>query len=198
MEMTSRFWHRVLTLVTLLVIPSVASAQTQPPAYVVPYQGYSLWMDTTEPGTQLSLYSREAKVDHTPPLVTCSVPPCQVYVAPGSYKIRVTETERTFGGVRRIDVRSNTRVTLDPDARSKRGTGLALGILGSIAVMVGGALVMSSVDLMGERRDDERDPARSNRAAVGGLMFLGGAIATPIGWVMFGSSFKPDAQIESD
>lgn len=199
--MSCIFWRGV-AVVVLGLCPSLARAQTQPtptpPAtgYVAPYPGVTLWMHSTEPGTQLWLYPREAKVDSAVPLFTCAAPPCQVQVAPARYKIRVSETEETFGGVRPVDVESHTRVTLTPDVRWKRGVGLGLGIAGTIAVMVGSVMLMSSGRLMGEERADDRESG--NQAAIGGLAFLGGAIATPIGWVMFGSSFKPDVEIERD
>ena len=43
--------------------------------------------------------------------------------------------------------------------------------------------------------DSECGRGDSSRSSSGVLLFLGGLTVTPIGWVMFGTSYKPEVEV---
>lgn len=80
-------------------------------------------------------------------------------------------------------------IDFDPDTSAKKNTGLVLGITGPIMMLAGVAT------LLGHPQDSKED--NETRMQVGGFLLLGGLAATPIGWVMFGTSFKPEYEIRT-
>ena len=81
-------------------------------------------------------------------------------------------------------------IQFDPDTRAKRSTGLTLGILGPIAMVAG--MVMVVIGSMPEGHDTDKGTLTTGIVAL-----LGGLTITPIGWVMFGTSFKPEYKVRS-
>jgi hypothetical protein len=123
---------------------------------------------------------------------------CQVLVSPGRYRLFVYETKDTVAGTRVVDIRGPTRLRVNPDTPTQRWTGLTMGIAGAILTVVGAGLFLSSSPDVGSEPREDRTQAQKDRGAIGGIMLLSGAVLTPIGWVMFGSSFKPDVEVERD
>jgi hypothetical protein len=95
----------------------------------------------------------------------------------------VRATDDTLAGGRVFELRQSTAIVVSPDHDSQRSGGLVLGIGGPVVTIVGAVLVLSSLC---------EGCGRSNNAGAGLLLMLGGIAVTPIGWVMFGRSFKPD------
>lgn len=115
---------------------------------------------------------------------------CRLFLYPGKYRIRITETDETLSGSRLIDVSQSMAIEFDPDTSAKKNAGLVLGITGPIMMIAGVAT------LLGHPNDYEREEDRT-RINVGAFLLLGGLAATPIGWVMFGTSFKPEYEIRT-
>lgn len=166
-----------------------------PPPYWVPFTGYAgvpLLVDltATEPGVTLQLFGERANPASAAPILVCSSPPCRVALHAGKYKLRVTETESTLAGTRSIELREPSVVTVDPDTTDHRSAGLAMGIAGPILAIVGLGLLLSS-----SCYDCEDSSSHEDTAALGALGLLGGLTITPIGWVMFGTSFKPEVEM---
>ena len=63
-----------------------------------------------------------------------------------------------------------------------------MGIVGPIAALVG-------VGMLASCGDSECGRGDSFRSSSGVLLFLGGLTVTPIGWVMFGTSYKPEVEV---
>jgi hypothetical protein len=127
------------------------------------------------------------------PILDC-VGRCRLLLLPGKYRIAVRETEDTLPGSRTIEVTGPATVRVDPDSASQRTAGLAMGIAGPILLVVGMAVVLG--ESCGHSCTEE-DHENGDGAALGGLALLGGLTLTPIGWVMFGKSFKPTVEVET-
>jgi hypothetical protein len=145
---------------------------------------------SSTPGIGFKVFFEKSKPARDAPLATCPGN-CRVFLHPGTYRFLVTETDRTLSGSRVIDVTGPMAIDFDPDTTTQRSSGLVMGIAGPIAMLVGFGLLIGD-DLHDEY--DERDEDETRRT-VGGLLLIGGLAATPIGWVMFGRSFKPEYEI---
>jgi hypothetical protein len=121
------------------------------------------------------------------PVAECSGR-CRLELVPGTYKVFVHETEDTLAGARKVDITGPTTVRVDPDSTSARSAGLAMGIVGSILLLVGATAVLANSCGHG------CDEGEKNGSPLGGLALLGGLVLTPVGWVTFGQSFKPDIE----
>jgi hypothetical protein len=142
---------------------------------------------TVEP-LLVELYNPSARPLVDPPIARCQVP-CRAHLPVGRYKMFVHETEGTLSGARIVDISGPSNVLVSPDARGQRTAGLGLGIGGTVAMIVGAVLVLSDLCVDGcSRYDDSSD----SRAGIGTALLLGGLVATPVGWVMFGKSFRPE------
>ncbi len=163
-----------------------------PPPWVpwpaVPTVEVDLTSSTPDVGFQV--YLEKAKPGRDAPIAVCPGN-CRVFLVPGTYRFVVTETKDTLSGSRMIDVTGPMAIDFDPDTTAQRTTGLVMGIAGPIAMLAGLGLVVG--DALDEEYD-ERDDDETGRS-VGGLLLIGGLAATPIGWVMFGKSFKPEYEI---
>ena len=84
-------------------------------------------------------------------------------------------------------------VTIDPPSIAGRYVGLGLGIAGTLAVMVGAALLIGGSPYM----DEPNEPGESDgrRPVAGGITLASGIVAAPIGWVMFGMNGGPAVDV---
>lgn len=200
---------RLVTVLSLsLVTTAVVSSAQEPPLAALPEPApelprlpaqeetrsantVTLELLSNTPGLAYEVYSITKKIGRDPADFFCETN-CQIQVVPGEYRIRVRETEFTLAGSRVIRINSPTSILFDPDTRAKRTTGLVLGIAGPVAMLVGVGLVMGAAP-------DPHDagPSKRNDAlAIGGVGVLAaGAAMTAAGWVMFGTSFKPEYEL---
>ena len=165
--------------------PSPEGHPPESPRRTVPVE-----LASEQPGASIELYVPSDRIGEDPPLVVCDQP-CVAHVAPGRYKVYITETDETLGGSRIINLGYPSRLVIDPDTHEHRSVGLGLGIAGPILVVVGIAAIFSTYDCY-DCPDRGRDSGEDTTIALGLLSMLGGFAATPIGWVMFGTSFKPE------
>jgi hypothetical protein len=169
---------------------SRASAQAAaPPAEIV------VTLSAEDKPLFVELYHPRAKVGTDPPIARCRTP-CFARLSPGRYRLFVHETEDTLSGGRIVDLDQSTAIVVSPDHDSQRSTGLALGIAGPVVTIVGAVLILSSL-CWGESDTTSTTGTQtcadhSNNVGPGIVLMLGGLAITPVGWVMFGKSFKPD------
>jgi hypothetical protein len=109
---------------------------------------------------------------------------CNLLLAPGRYMIKVTE-QSGKSSKEAVTITEPQRLALvSPDREAKYG-GLALGIAGTTLVGVSLLLALFSAD-------PQRSRDRDGSAYVVSAMATGvlGAVAAPIGWVMFAENRK--------
>ncbi|MCK6536851.1 MAG: hypothetical protein L6Q84_28115 [Polyangiaceae bacterium] len=176
----------------LLLAPAVARAQVPAPPpgwaprpYAVPPP---VDLVSTEPGVSLSVFPERARPDRDPPLFECPTPPCRIPLWPGRYQLRVSEGPETLEGTRGFETTGPAQVSVDPDTHAHRTAGLVMGIVGPIAALVGVGMLASCSGSECREGDDFLGSS-------GVLLFLGGLTVTPIGWVMFGTSYKPEVEV---
>jgi hypothetical protein len=141
---------------------------------------------------KLSLYAEDANTDSDRPFYVCESPPCRLLLWPGTYKVYAGGSDDTLSGARTLELSSSTRIVVDPDTKAHRTAGLTLGIAGPVLIFTGFVFLVSSIAI-----DSSQTSAQEDRATAGAFMLLGGVAITPIGWVMFGTSFKPEVETES-
>ncbi len=155
-------------------------------------------LESDVPNTPLALYHPEARIGRHQPYLVCNQP-CYAEIPAGRYKLHVLETENTRSGTTRVDLYGPAQVIVEPDDFQQMRVGLALGIIGPIAIAAGGLLLAVSVYC--SDYDYESD-GRSNGGggcgrgiAAGATIFVGGLVMTPVGWVMFARGLKPKARV---
>lgn len=117
---------------------------------------------------------------------------------PASYRVWVEETTDTLKGDRVITVNGPTRVTISPDPKSQRTIGLVLGITGPVFMVLGFVVFLSNITVYCDSSDTSTSCGSDVDPTLGLLMMLGGAAITPIGWVMFGKSMRPNMEVYSE
>lgn len=155
----------------------------------VPAYAVDLTSDT--PGVGYRVYQAKARPGRDAPYVSCPGP-CRVVLPRGEYRFVVTETDVTLSGSRMITINAPSTIQFDPDTRDKRSAGLTLGIAGPVVMLVGLVVALASSCNGG---CDGSSSSREHVAWTGIGMMAAGLTATPVGWVMFGTSFKPEYEV---
>jgi hypothetical protein len=156
-----------------------------------------VWLGTEDGETPfVEIYPDWASPGSVPPLARCRLP-CGFQMQRGRYRIRVLETPDTLDGERSVSIDGTSRLVITPRDRAKRTTGLVLGIGGAIAVVAGIALMIhGSSEANNNCNQSNCTYVWNTESTTGGILFLAGAIMTPIGWVMFGKSARPAIDVE--
>ena len=112
-----------------------------------------------------------------PPVARCTAY-CDFWAPPGKYTLFAHD--RSTGERKNLSLRikRSSRFEFEAGDDGARSTGLALGIAGSVSLLVGLVLILPA--MMSSSSDSERDGA-----TVGLGLLLAGAVATPIGWAMY-------------
>lgn len=110
-----------------------------------------------------------------------------MFVLPGHYRLHVAATSSTREGTSSVDIEHASRLDVSPRGYSGRWIGLGTAIVGMGALVGGVALFGSTGTNTGNQSD--------SRFLAGLVTFLGGATLTPIGWVVFGKSFRPSVRV---
>jgi hypothetical protein len=190
-----RAWAFAIVATVMLVLgsPRFAGAQPPPPPAVWTPPVLPVALHTSEPGMIVELYAPDQKPEREVPLVRCQTP-CLAQIAPGSYRVYVHASGDNLRGSRVINIEEPSHVTVTPSTEGDRGLGLGLGIGGIAAIGVGVVLLfVELIDSIGCIDSDCSDHA--NFAIPGLVLVVGGLVATPIGWVMFGKSFRPAVDV---
>jgi hypothetical protein len=142
----------------------------------------------------VDLYPGEARVGEGPPIARCEAP-CQAHLPRGRYRLYVHETASTESGSRVITIADASTLEVDPRSSSQRGQGLALGI-GGILMVAGGIVLLLASGPLYCVDTCKPTPVRHPDYAIDGLMLLiAGSAVSPIGWVVFGKSFRPAVDV---
>lgn len=175
-------------LIALLLAPPTRAEPSVPPASPVDpalARGVQLELRGSLPGLRLEV--QDPRSGHA--LAYCEGA-CRATIVPGRYRFFANATADTRAGGRDIDILAASRVLISPASQSRRSTGLTLGITGSALVLVGAVLFLSNPS------GGSSSELGTGDAAVAGLvMALTGAVLTPIGWAMFGTSHRPKVQV---
>jgi hypothetical protein len=180
-----------LAVAAIAVLPRSALGQAAPkpdpePEVAPPSAAVEVGFRSPQAGLEVEVIDSVLDV----PVGTC-IAPCRTRLLPGSYNLHVHETKSTVAGWRNVEIAEPSDVTIDPKSRGTRTTGLMLGIGGAVAVFAGALLFMTNVNL-----DEDNSRRKSGEAAWLGLgMMAAGGIATPIGWTIFGMSFRPGVDV---
>jgi hypothetical protein len=111
---------------------------------------------------------------------------CSLPLGPGRYMIRVTE-ESGKASQEAVTIIESQRLALQPPNRDAKYGGLALGIFGTTFASVGGVLTLACLAHHSCPDSNDRYPYLFPAVV---SMAIAGAIAAPIGWVIFGRNRK--------
>ena len=182
-------WHgtcvfgfvRNLLVASLLLAMQLASTQAlaEPPTFALHSRFFPVALEPSEMAAKVEV----ERIGEKGILGTC-IGACDLPLAPGRYMIKVTE-ESGKSSREAVTINEPQRLALvSPDREAKYG-GLALGIAGTS--LVGVSLLLA---LFSARPQGSRD--RDGSAYVVSAMATGvlGAVAAPIGWVIFAENRK--------
>jgi hypothetical protein len=173
--------------------PEPAVAMYQAPA--APAATVPVALHADRPGRLVDLYAPGSRPDRDVPVVRCRTP-CVAHVPPASYRVYIHAEADTLAGSRTVNLAGPSYVTVTPDEPTERWLGLGLGIGGVVAIPTG--LVLILVDALNDVACIGDEPCRdtTHLAVPGVLLLLAGLVATPVGWILFGQSFKPDVTVQ--
>ncbi len=137
-------------------------------------------LESAEPGVRVELHYRRADPENSEPILSC-IDTCSTHVPRGRYKFYVVGDDSFVSGSREVDIQDDVVLVIDPDTTEHRTIGLVLGVGGIISFGVGVSLLLNGAV-----------QANDSKAETGAWMLLGSLVAIPVGWVMFGTSFKPE------
>lgn len=146
----------------------------------------------------VAIFPEWATPGSMPPLARC-VTPCAFTVWQGRYRVAVAETPETFAGNRVVEIYGPSRLVVTPRDKGKRTLGMLLGIGGPVLI-VAGLLVAVHGSEVADRQGCTVGDSCSSRwtpeMTTGLLLVVGGMAVTPIGWVMYGKSFRPGVETD--
>lgn len=180
-----------LTLLFTSLAHAEPTAAAPPSSLVTPAnanQAVPIELRGSEPGLRLEIQDPRNRS----PLALCTGA-CQATIVPGRYRLYVNATPGTRAGGREVQISEPSRLLVTPRTEARRTTGLTLGIAGPVLTVLGSLLFL--VNINNSFRDDGSSRADGGQLAAGLGMMLGGIVITPIGWVMFGTSFKPKVEV---
>lgn len=139
-------------------------------------------------GVRLELYDPNEQPPRFRPAAVC-FDRCELRAVPGRYLLRLSgprgsdvKTSKRF-----LDLEESADVYIEPPSSFQRYLGLTLGILGPALVVSGLSLTLIS-NSTGERTQPWY--------TIGLTATVTGFVATPVGWVMFGTNGKPSVEIK--
>jgi hypothetical protein len=116
---------------------------------------------------------------------------CEFFAPRGRYRVHARDSSTGKEYELGLRVKHSSAFRLRQGDSSARTAGLVLGIAGSASVLTGMILVLPSL-MSGLCHDSEGDgcltEGERTMGKVGVGLLLAGAIATPIGWIMFGQN----------
>lgn len=176
-------------------VPQLPMVAQQAPTETVPVY---IVTDSDE-HVVVGVYPEWMKPGQGPPLARCTTP-CSLAMQRGGYRFDVEATDTVLEGNRVVGIGAPSRLVVTPRHTAQRTVGLVLGITGSVAVLVGSVLVLVALNDTNscalDGFDCSRTVAHPSEAIAGALLVLGGAVAAPIGWVLFGKSHRPAIDVE--
>jgi len=165
-----------------LLLAETAHAQTPPPGWYLPQYPAHLSIQAP-PSTELEVVFKDAPPG-SPTVAHCKQY-CDFWAWPGRYTLYARDNTTQERKELSLRVNQSARYLFEPGDDNARKTGLALGVGGSIAIMAG--FLMMTPAVLSQMCEDTNCTSSDERdAATAGLVvLLAGAIATPVGWIMF-------------
>jgi hypothetical protein len=168
----------------------VRPARAEPPSLVPPLSleravPIPIEMRGSEPHLRLEIQDPETRRT----LAFCDGA-CQWTLVPGRYRFFADATADTRAGGREVEILQASQILVTPRNESRYATGLALGITGSALTLLGAVLFLTNP---GGGSSSELGTGDGALAGLG--MMVAGLTLTPIGWVMFGTSFRPKVEV---
>ncbi|HEV8549285.1 MAG TPA: hypothetical protein VGQ57_09655 [Polyangiaceae bacterium] len=147
-----------------------------------------VWLGSPLPNATLQIYQGHQRPGHVAPTVAC-YGQCAFKLVPGEYRVLIdgpegSDVHRSF---RNFELSGSSQITVEPPSASAHYGGLALGIVGPIAIMVGSGLLLAG-GLNGSAHSD-------GRTAGAAALILGGVGVTVGGWVLFAANRRPSVEI---
>jgi hypothetical protein len=137
----------------------------------------------------------EAKGGHT--IADCRGR-CDFFAAPGRYTVYTQSPETGVHHELGLRVSRSSRFELQEGDATARYAGLTLGIAGPVAILTGVILIMPAL-LSSICEDSDCTSDGEQRAAQLGVgLLVLGAVATPVGWVIFASNRTQLAPLDAD
>ena len=166
------------------ILAGTAHAQTAPAAGV-PQQYLAHISIHAEPSTQLEIVPSEGWQSEA---VAQCTEYCDFWALPGRYTLYALDNTTGERKQLSLRVKHSTRFELEPGDDSARSSGLALGIAGSAAIVTG-LILLTAAMMSGDcPLENCSSDGRQTTAIVGLSVFVGGALATPAGWIMYASN----------
>lgn len=172
----------LLTTATIVSVVSPARAQS---AGEPDYAGGRRAHVSISAGTGTAVL-RITPVGSSEPIAECANY-CEFLALPGRYTLDAQERE---GEHHRIGfrVRRSSSFLFKEGDRTVRAVGASVGVIGSLSVMVGLGLILGNASLGDGAPPQTSAQHRASQVGIG--MFLGGLLATPIGWIVFGQTAR--------
>ncbi len=165
--------------------PKTPPART-PPKTTPPRHPRISWTEPPDGTVTLRLHSDQPEVRYQlfapggpAPVASCTGS-CTVYVKPGRYRLHASRTSSTREGSIVVHVQSDSRVLVSPRGYASRWIGLGTAVAGMGMVVGGLAAAVAGNDTV---------------TRIGAATFLAGAAMTPVGWVIFGRSYRPSVRL---
>jgi hypothetical protein len=173
-------WRTAAILVSASLFTNIAGAQTKTTEapVVVAVAG-------SRPGLAMVL-------EHDDNVIASCSTPCTVTVPPGTYWLQLSGDDEQLRVLTKVS--RNEQLTVMPPNSTVKWAGLGLGITGAAAGTVGVALLFSLAwGRLGPACDDcDQRGSWIVPTTITTLAF--GAVATSIGWTMFGRNRKPSVE----
>ena len=188
----SRVWSGVALvplLVTQVARADPASAPVQPiapPSNAVPIE-----LRGSVPGLRLEIQDPRTRR----PLAYCTGA-CQATIVPGRYRFFANATAETRSGGHDMEIVDASKILVTPRSEAQHSTGLVLGIAGPALMVLGAAVFLSNLATTYETDGSSSSSSSRAEGVLAGMgLMIGGMVLTPIGWVMFGTSFRPRVEV---
>ena len=161
-----------------VIVAGTAHAQAAPPW--VPPQYLAHISVHAAPATQLEIVPSGSPLG-TPAVARCTEY-CDFWALPGKYTVYTQDSSGKRQDVP-LKIKQSSRFNLETGNQSAAAAGLILGISGSVTALVGFLMTLSVLGDASSPSDSEK-----STASVGLGVLLVGALATPIGFVMYGEN----------
>jgi hypothetical protein len=158
-------------------------------------QSVRVRVDAEEPSTVHELYREGQIVGQQQPIARCPGN-CTFDIAPGRYRMRLLRPDSSSSSSRTFEVGGPSILHVQGPSSDEHWAGLILGVSGSV-LFIGGFLALTPY-IVSATCDTPgcKDPHQGEWAAVSFFSIGVGAVAAPIGWIMYAKSFKADVDVE--
>src|SRR6478735_834469 len=183
-------WKRTLLLTATCAVASFISAGTAqaqtavPPMYLLQYPAHI--SINAAPSTELELVPAGAPAG-VPAVVRCTEY-CDFWALPGKYTLYARDHSTGERKQLSLRIKESSRYVFEAGDQAASTGGLALGIAGSAAFLTGFFMLMPTLLSSMCEDSDCTSKAEQNAAEAGLVVMLAGAVASPVGFVIYGSN----------